>query len=232
VARAQAADTKTAEPTNAVPESISLPVPYSLITPTPYAVGLPAEIPVEVIPTQEILPFLYFSEYSFGDQKTQDRNKNKSKLSEIGCGVIVGGMAIRRTPNDYMQEFFKYFESIGKYGPARITENGSDMEDHLLVLQEWLLYRPENLVVEGSTVESIKLRIKELTAQGIPVWINTGFYHNPHHSMAVGIAEDGSIIFNDPLWGEGVKIPDNKIEITDKNGNMVWKVYAIFPPAQ
>lgn len=192
------------------------------------------ETPMEILPVPtEIQPYLYFSQNGFGDETVGARNKksNRPKAVEVGCALAVGGMATRINPDIYLRDFYNYFKSIGKYGPARISENGSDIEDHLAVLES-LGYTPVELSTPGSTLDEVKAKIKESTSNGIPVWINADFYHKGHHSMAVGIAPNGDIIFNDPLYGQGKEIPDSKISAYDDKGNTLWKVYAIIPPAR
>lgn len=212
------------EPAKNLPQpGVDTKVMNKIDLPAPYAT--PEEIQVATIPATEIKPFLYFSQTTFGEEATDDQ----SKLSDVGCGIDVGAMVTRTDPFTYLKDFYRYFDSIGKYGPAQITKNGSDIKDHMATL-EMLGFRVDELSVQGSTMEEVKAKIKELTAQGIPVWVNAGFFGKGHHSMAIGIAPDGNIIFNDSLYGQGKEIPDRKIRVMDDKGNIVWKVYAVYPP--
>lgn len=215
------------DPTVTLPQPIDNPsvisTPKQMEAPT----AMPKLEPVKIVSTVEILPFPYFSQQIFKGEFTEDQ----TELDKVVCGMVVGGMVTRSNPRVYMKEFMDYFKSIGKWGPARITSQGSSMEDHILVLNS-LGYQTNELSTEGSTMDSIKLQIKELTSKGIPVWINAKIYSRNHHTMAVGIADDGSIIFNDSQYGEGKSIPDSKIHVQDERGKIVWKVYAIYPPSK
>lgn len=208
----------------------------SLFVPPDVVITIKSD-PIENLPEMQIrelkpLPFIYFPESSFNDDVlTADkaRVQNREKMNKVACGILVGAMVTRTNPYTYLNDFNDYFKSIGKYGPARITRNGSDMQDHLAVLKS-LGYGLEELSVTGSTTDGIKKRIKELTNQGVPIWVNAYIIAGGHHSMAVAVSPDGNIIFNDPLYGEGKEISDSKIHIKDDKGNILWKVYAIYPP--
>lgn len=207
------------QPTEDPPKSVTTSVP----------VEAPAQMPIEISPTPtEIQPFLYFSQNGFGNDTAGDkkREQNRPKLTDMGCSFAVGGMVTRTNPQIYLQDFNNYFESIGKYGPARVSKNGSDINDNMDVLRS-LGFQPIELSVEGATPDEVTARIEYYTSKGIAVWVNTRIinWRKYHNSMSVGVY-DGGKIFNDPLYGESIKIPDSKID--EEN----WKVYAIIPPGQ
>ncbi len=227
IAKAQSPDTKTPTPNHFYDPTATFEPQFVQLSPTPdydYLFKIyPTLTPMPETPTP-IEPFLYFTQKIYGEELTDDG----SLLSKVGCGITVGAMVTRTDPWVYYQSFKDYFKSIGKYGPARITKNGSSMEDHISVLES-LGFNLEN-ISDGKTSQEVKEKIKELTAAGIPVWVNANIYASGHHTMAVGINENGEIIFNDPFYGEEVAIPDKDILIINEKGETVWKVFAVYPP--
>lgn len=199
----------------------------------------PAILPVVSIASQDVLPqivvarpYPYFSQNAYSGELVGDKAKlkNRPRLSDVGCGLIVGGIATRTNPDIYQQDFDKYFASIGKYGPARVSKLGSDMADHLAVLQS-LDIPVEDLSLDGLTWDQIKAKIIEKTNLGYGVWVNATFFGVPHHSFIVGWnPKSQNFKFYDPLYGQNREIADSDIGITDSKGNVVIRAYAIESP--
>lgn len=226
-ASAKSVDTKTPQP---MADSYNSDL-KNLITPTPDYDYLFATAVPTLTPTPEVVniePFMYFSQLDYKGKFFY--NSDGSTLREKGCGMFVGAMVTKTDPDTYIQSFFDYFKSIGMWGPAHSNENGTDMKDHIDVLRS-LGYTVEDLTVD-STIKQTKDKIAELTSQGIPVWIDAKLYGMQfgHHTMAIGVKPDDTIIFNDPQYGENIEIEDKHIKILTDSGKTDWKVFAVYPP--
>ncbi|HJY98228.1 MAG TPA: hypothetical protein VJ227_00765 [Patescibacteria group bacterium] len=210
----------------------------SKVTQTTPEVPIPVPVFAEVyvkpeVETQsdEVLPFLYFGQKNYPNEK----DFGGCTWAQKGCGIMVGAMITRTDPiTYYYKNFLPYFESIGKDGASRYS-CGSKLEDHRAVLEN-MGYTFVEISREGSTLDQIKAEIKEYTENGVPVWVDTsidgGDVWIPHFTMAVGVNDEGTIVFNDPYFGENLPIPDERIDIKNEDGNSktVWGVYAVEPP--
>ena len=192
-----------------------------ILTPAPIPTFIPMTTPTQVptletiitIPTIETIKtpdILYFSQKNYKNQILEDG----TPWNYSTCGIMVGAMITKTDPIAYYNEFNKYFKSIGKYGPSRITRYGSDLEDHKAVLEN-LGYTFEQINSENRDIKDVIKDIKEITNKGIPVIVKAniwdGYDWYGHYTIAVGVDENGNIKYNDPVYGEGVTIPDTTI---------------------
>lgn len=209
---------------------ITTPTQIPTFEPTSAPTQIPYEIPtletVITIPTIEETKtpdILYFSQKKYKNQLLEDG----TPWNYSGCGIMVGAMITKTDPIAYYNEFNKYFKSIGKYGPSRITRYGSDLEDHRAVLEN-LGYTFEQIDTENKELKDILKDVKEMTDKGIPVIVKAniwdGYDWYGHYTIAVRVDENNNIVYNDPVYGEGVTIPDTTI--------FPKEFYAVFPPAK
>ena len=204
--------------------------PTNNFTPVETATHAPYESPAQVKETAEILPFIYYSQKNYPNEKV----KGGCTWRQEGCGIMVGAMVTRTDPFTYYQEFLKYFESQGQDGIERFTCKGTVFEDHKKVLES-MGYTFIRLSTDGATLDQIKSRIKKYTDKGIGVWVDTSIWNGdvwvPHHTMAVRVKQN-TIVFNDPYFGENLAITDSRIDrdVEDGDPKTVWKVYAVVPP--
>lgn len=226
VAQAQESDTATPHKVDFTPTPNTFPT--KIVIPT---------MGIEITPTpkKDILPFLYFSQTDkkYASEKTIDN----CTWGKSACGIMVGAMVSRMDPLEYSAEFLAYFADKNVDAKTVFNCEGASIERHVEFLESpGHDFQFKKLSTPGATVDEVKKQIKDYTSQGIPVWVATDFWDNigkkytSHQSMAVGIDENGNIIFNDPYYGEGVSIPDSKLHEVADNGNEIWKVYAVIPP--
>jgi hypothetical protein len=180
--------------------------------------------PSLIVYTPSDSPFVYYSQK---DQRWQDiPTVGKATIENDGCGIMAGAMVTNTDPYTYWKMYSTHLKN------AAITTDGTGFFNHKAVLES-LGYRL--VPIEGSPQE-IKNQISQYTDNGIPVWINTDikgdFGWIPHHTIAVDVDEDGSIIFNDPWYGENVSIPDDRIDRGTEDGDESWIVFAVIPPQE
>ncbi|KKU10761.1 MAG: Diguanylate cyclase [Candidatus Woesebacteria bacterium GW2011_GWB1_45_5] len=180
----------------------------------------------EPVPEQETNNFTYYSQ----------KDSRWANLGVVGsgtwkdssCGLMAGGMVTNMDPLAYYEEFKDYFKSQGQ--ERVLTSRGTAFDDHKVVLES-LGY---NLVPVQGSLQDIKVQIESYTDAGVPVWVNADIWSGNswigHQTVAIGIDVNGDIIFNDPWYGEGVSIPDNRIDQGTEDNDPGWRVYAVIPP--
>lgn len=163
--------------------------------------------------------FVYYSQL---DSKWDGiPTEGKATIEADGCGIITGAMVTKTDPYVYWNNFSTYFKSQGK--ERLVGTGGTAFDDHRDVLQS-MGYK---MVPVTGSVKEIKQQITNYTKAGTPVWVNAYIYKVPHHTEAIGVSQDGNIVFNDPVWGKDKEIPDKYI---DEGTNNPWRVFAVVSP--
>lgn len=176
----------------------------------------------EVTATPEKPVYPYFSQSDPNWQNIPNTGKGSMWLS--GCSIATGAMTTFTDP-------YKYWGFCTETHGSNLLlpRDGWSYLFHDPVLRSHG-FDPD--VLEGD-LDSIKGKIVDYTAKGIPVWVNAVFYGiaRGHNSEAIGVdyskVSKGQIIFNDPWWGQGIAIPDRFIT----PGKNSWMFAAIRPKA-
>ena len=206
------------------------PSPRPSLSPSPRPSLSPSPITTSPLPSASPA-FVYCSQKDPKWAYNPVPGESDCNWGTSGCGIMAAAMIIGTQTGECDPE--TYFQTYNERGGIQCL--GTGYYEHIEALES-LGY--EDIPIEGSTVD-IKDQIEQYTAEGIPVWVNayiyTGSQWVSHNTIATGIDDNGNIIFNDPWYGEGVTIPDDRIDMDCSktgcpNGAHNWRVRAYIPP--